>query len=235
MPIELKYWNGRGLMEVPRMMLSVSGKEFTDSRLSDPVTAGDTAANLGRMPLLVTEEGECIGQSSAINFYAASVCNFMGQNATEASKILAITEHVKELNTAWRNLVPWGAEPTSDILDKWFDTGATDATGPADGSKRNERNLTWWLGRIENTVGNNFAVGNQLSLADFVLYNILGEFLTDNEVNEGFAEHRRYPFGDKKRTDSKLTQFPKLKSIIDSVANHAHVQKYLAARGPQGF
>ena len=217
------------------MMLSAAGKEYTDSRLSNPVDAGNTDANLGRMPICVAENGEAIGQSSAINFYVASVCNFMGQNTTEAGKIMAITEHVKEMNTAFRAICPYGAEPTNDILEKWFDSGATDTSGPADGSKRAERNLTWWLGRIENTVENNYAVGGKLSLADFVLYNTLGEFLTDSEIAAGFAEHRRYPFGDKKRMDAKLEQFPKLKSIIASVANDAQIQKYLAGRGPQGF
>ena len=33
------------------------------------------------------------------------------------------------------------------------------------------RYLTWWMGRIENSLGNNgFAVGNKLSLGDVYLY-----------------------------------------------------------------
>jgi len=222
-------------MEVPRMMLASAGKEYVDTRISDPTQAGDTSCNLGRVPICVTEEGESIGQSAAIYNYVASVCNYNGDNVTDASKIMAITEHVKELNTAWRALCPWGTEATADVLSKWFDTGAIDTTGAADGSKRAERHLTWWLGRIENTVGANFAVGNRLSLADFVLYNALAEFLSDSEVNPDFAQHRRYAFGDKARTDAKLAQFPKLNSIIQSVATNPQVQKYLAGRGVQGF
>lgn len=50
-PIHLKYWNGRGLMEVPRMLLAAAGKTgtYTDGRYSAP--EGDLTANLGRMPI----------------------------------------------------------------------------------------------------------------------------------------------------------------------------------------
>ena len=30
--VELKYWNGRGLMEVPRMMMAIAGKPYKASK-----------------------------------------------------------------------------------------------------------------------------------------------------------------------------------------------------------
>jgi hypothetical protein len=32
---ELKYWNGRGLMDTPRMMMVIAGKKFQDVRIGD--------------------------------------------------------------------------------------------------------------------------------------------------------------------------------------------------------
>lgn len=46
--VTLKYWNGRGLMEVPRMCMAIGGKTFTDSRNDAP--PANLEANLGRMP-----------------------------------------------------------------------------------------------------------------------------------------------------------------------------------------
>ena len=31
----LKYWNGRGLMDAPRMMMAIAGKPYNDVRIGD--------------------------------------------------------------------------------------------------------------------------------------------------------------------------------------------------------
>merc|ERR1719509_347296 len=83
-PLTLKYWNGRGLMEVPRMLLAKAGKtagtDYTDGRYtSDPPTGnemalkdvGDLSANMGRMPVVESTAGS-VGQSVAINYFVAA-------------------------------------------------------------------------------------------------------------------------------------------------------------------
>ena len=93
--ITLKYWNGRGLMEVPRLMFALAGKAYTDVRIGDaaPCTPyseiGDLSANLGRVPLCVSSEGS-IGQSAAINFYVASTLGLMGNGHFQAAQILSM-------------------------------------------------------------------------------------------------------------------------------------------------
>ena len=91
--------------------------DYEDGRFSAP--SGDLSANLGRMPLVITQNNECIGQSSAINFYVASESGLMGKSTLETAQIISISEHLKEMIEAFRKLVPWGTEPTSEALNKW--------------------------------------------------------------------------------------------------------------------
>ena len=138
--LTLKYWNGRGLMEVPRMMLAISGKfpgsGYEDWRPTDGYAEvqkmGDALnANLGRMPVIETSEGD-IGQALAINYFVASQCGLMGGSTFEAATILAFAEHVRECGDAYRKLVPYGSAPEKKDLDTWFGTkGASDHSGVA--------------------------------------------------------------------------------------------------------
>lgn len=116
--LELKYWAGRGLMEVPRLLLAIDGKfpqdgDYQDGRYTtDPVSAGDDrrafadlkdqmGSNLGRMPIAKDGEKGSIGQSGAINFLVASKTGLMGGSAFEAAAILSVQEHIAEMNKAY--------------------------------------------------------------------------------------------------------------------------------------
>lgn len=217
------------------MLLAIAGKfpgeGYTDGRYSAPPAGLE--ANLGRMPVCSTDAGS-IGQSAAINFYIASECDLMGSNNLEAAQIIGICEHVKEMVTAYRTLVPYGQEPTEEALSKWFTAGATDATGPADGAARSERFLKWFSGRIEAVLGQQFAVGGKLSLADVTLYNAYCEVLKIEEAG-GKASYLCEPFGSLEKTKAILAAYPKLASCCASVAMNSNVQKWLTTRGPQGF
>lgn len=236
--ITLQYWGGRGLMEVPRVMLALAGKfpsegAYTDSRLTAAPEGSE--ANLGRMPLCKVGD-ESIGQSAAINYFIAVENGFLGSSNLEAAKITGIAEHLRETGENFRKLVAYGAAPTEEALEKWFNGGATDVTGTADGSARDSRFLTWFAGRIEHCLGNNgFAVGNKLSLADVLLHNMFAETLADEQAPAGLASHRKEPFGDKVKTSAFLEKHPKIKASVDAVANHPNFQRWLSERGSQGF
>ena len=187
------------------------------------------------MPVVAVGESS-VGQSFAINYFLAAENNLLGSNNLEAAQILAIGEHLRELLTAFRAIVPWGTEPSTEALEKWFEQGATDSTGTADRAGQSTRFLTWWLGRIEATLGDKgFAVGDKLSLADVQLFFILADYLRENEVTGDFPAWKREPFGSKARTDAILAKHPKLLASVDAVRNNANVQKWLATRGVQGF
>lgn len=220
------------------MLLAIAGKfpgdDYTDARHSSPADAGDLTQNLGRMPVL-ENNGETIGQSAAINNYLANELGLNGSNHLEAARIVSIFEHLKELNTAYRAIMPWGAEPTEEGLDKWFNTGATDATGVADGANRSTRHMAWWLARIEATLGNHgYAVGNKLSVADVMLFFFFGDNLSP-EVHPETPAWKREVFYSKERTDAAIAQHPKIAASVRAVAENANIQKWLSVRGHQAF
>lgn len=235
----LKYWDGRGLMEVPRMMLAIAGRfpgsGYEDGRYSAPPPAG-LEANLGRMPVLETATGGSIGQSAAINFYLASELGLMGSTAFEAAQIIGISEHLSEMAAAYRALVPYGTEPSEEQTRSWFEGGAMDVEGPADASQRSTRYLRWWMGRVEAVLGGGgFAVGNTLTLADVLLYNAFSEHLSASHTAEDTPEWRRHPFGSGERMEQARAAHPKIRAICDSVAANENVQQWLSTRGLQRF
>jgi hypothetical protein len=68
---------------------------YIDARHSR-APAGDLLdANLGRFPLIQTSEGVSIGQSSAINYYIASICGLLGKCAAETALVLSFCAHVQ--------------------------------------------------------------------------------------------------------------------------------------------
>lgn len=65
-------------------------------------------SNLGRMPVCVAD-GVSIGQGGAIAQYIASTHGLMGSGPAEAGQIVSIAEALRELDQAYRGLVPYGA------------------------------------------------------------------------------------------------------------------------------
>ncbi len=233
----LKYWNGRGLMEPARIMLSVAKIPFTDVRVGDdedPNTAGDLSSNLGRLPVAVID-GVSIGQSAAINYAVASACGLMGTTAAEAAQIIAIAEHVKELVTSYRRLVPYGTDPSPAAIATFFeDTTASDVTGAADYAHEKLRFLLWHLSRIQQVVGSaGFAVGDRLSLADVLLFCALGDTLAADRAKGQLPRWKREPFGDAARTAAVLQRFPRIAACVASAEKAA--AEWLRVRPAQEF
>lgn len=220
-------------------MMAISGKfpgdGYNDVRVKGTSDAGNSLdANLGRVPLCEGPNGS-IGQSGAINYFIASECGLLGSSSFEAAQIMNFTEHIKELNTAFRDSVPWGKEPTEDGLNKFFEPNdATDFEGPADGSKRPSRGLLWFMGRMERLVGDGFAVGGKLSLADVALFNVFADTLPEAE-HADMPAWKREPFTSSARTQAALAAHPRLNACIQSVANNENAKKWMETRGPQGF
>ena len=258
--LHLKYWAGRGLMEVPRMLLALRGKyasngDFIDGRYTtdkdhvDGKTQFDFAdvsnsltANLGRMPVLTHPGVGDVGQSAAINFYVASELGLMGANNFEAAFILMIQEHIKETNLAFRKNVPYGKPPETGALDAWFEGGALDKSpAPADSKRRSERNLRWYAARIDaclpdSAIETGCAVGSSPTLADVLLYNMFAEFLHDHEAASTVAQYKREPFASKARTNKVLAECaPKIKAVCAAVAANKNIATYLKNRGVQRF
>ena len=211
------------------------GEGYTDGRFQAAPESG-LEANLGRMPVLSLESGESVGQSAAINYFVAAENGFMGANNLEGAQIIAISEHLKEMVTAWRALVPGGTEPSAETLTTWFEGGADDVAGAAVGANRSTRYATWYLGRIEAVLGSNgFAVGGKLSLADVLLFNLLADNLTDETAPADTPSWKKETFGSKAATEAALSKYPKIKASVDAVAANPLTQRWMSSRGVQYF
>lgn len=187
------------------------------------------------MPIVSVGE-ESVGQSVAIYLYLALENGLAGNSNLETAQVLSVFEHIKEMNTAYRTVVPAGTEPTVEAHEKWFNEGATDVLGTADSSKRTSRYLKWWMGRIEQSLDpEGYAVGNKLSAADIALYYVFAEELKDEEAPESSPKWSREPFGSKLKVTTALENYPRIKASVNAVANNENFKKWLNLRGVQGF
>jgi hypothetical protein len=74
-----------------------------------------------------------------------------------------------------------------------------------------------------------------LSLADVLIWSAFGDNLTIEDCLGDLPAWRRECFGSKERTNAALEAYPKIKAIVDKVANHENVEKWLKTRGKQRF
>jgi len=231
--ITLKYFDGRGLAEVPRMMLSIAGVKFVDERYpisvkdgeGPPISradfsaftadaeAGKLVSNLGRLPILETAQG-AVGGSKGIKSYIANTFGLSGGSPFECSKVETICDVVDDISKAFEK---------QDDKEKWFTVSAKD------GCKQGERQLQWFLHGLEALVGENgHAVGSNFTIADIVLYHFFGDECTTKGM---FGSPEVQPMGDKQKTAVCLISYaPKVMRIVEEVGKHPRMREYLENR-----
>lgn len=101
MAVSLTYFDGRGLGEIPRLLLHEAGVKFEDRRLKD-IAALKPELPFGQVPLY--QEGDFkLVQSQAIARYIARTHNLYGKDAHEAAQIDSVIDGVNDLRTHERN------------------------------------------------------------------------------------------------------------------------------------
>ena len=99
--LTLKYFDARGAAETTRVLLAIGGIAYTDHRYAigpgfeapefkADKESGALARNLGRAPLLLTDEG-AIGQSKAMERYVAGQAGLMGSTPFEVTLSLSLS------------------------------------------------------------------------------------------------------------------------------------------------
>merc|ERR1712031_57862 len=103
--------------------------------------------------------GRSLNETNAVMYYVAEQCGYMPANSMDRAEALMICDHIYEdviVNVAY---AIWDKRDwDKDVLGGW--------NGPDDGLPLKYKNLEGILSK--STSG--FAVGNQLSMADFYIY-----------------------------------------------------------------
>jgi glutathione S-transferase len=127
--------------------------------------AGSLVLNMGRAPVLVVD-GESIGQSAAIERYAARRLGLYGASEIEGAKIDMLGEHLADIKKTYQDAKKKEKAGQEGAVDKWF----------AD-------DLPSWLAKLEACLGatTGFAVGAKTSLADAKIYVFMKEYFDNLE------------------------------------------------------
>jgi glutathione S-transferase len=147
---KLIYFNGRGRAEVARLIFADKGIDYVDERVSDGFAQLKPTLPFGQLPVLEVN-GIVIPQSVAITRYLAREHGLYGKNSAEGALADAIIDGLHDMRAA---------------VDKGVD----------DAAKAEARRK--WLSHFErllknNNGGNGFLVGNDITFADYWMFNSL--------------------------------------------------------------
>lgn len=164
--------------------------------------------NLNRAPILVTPDGQTIGQSKAIERYLSRKYGLMGSTPEDEATIDCIAEHCRDVKDAAR------AKGFSK-----FTKNKTDDEKAKDRKEWFEQDMPAMLAKIEEAVeetsaSSGYSFGTQTSYADVVIWALLRDcFAADLE--------------DTKKASEK---FIALNGICDQVASNPGVAKWISER-----
>ena len=218
----LRYFDAKGAGEVIRTLFAAAECDYEDFRykfnmVDDKPTIekqhpvdkerGLFKANLDRLPIL-EHLGMSIGQSKTIERYVAKDLGFYGKSSAESYRIDTFTEHVRDVRDAWAKVRgnPFGP-PDADLLEKkekWY-----------------TEDMKKWCERLEKVIENGtegFCVGDQLSLADILLYVTLTQ-----------------TFDNAERALEARDTCVKMNKVIENVGNLPGIKKWLQSRPDNRF
>jgi glutathione S-transferase len=219
-PMELKYFDLRGAAETARIILAIGGEEYTDTRYAitpgsfdapefkAAKESGDLDMNLGRAPLLITEEGT-IGQSKAIERFLAKKFGLMGSTDFEAAQIDCISEHCRDVKDA--------------SAKKGFSAFTRDKTDEEKAAARKEwfeSDMPAMLEKVEKSVAltsgkDGFAVGSNTSYADIAIFSLLQDCTLETDAED---------------TSKAAEKCSNLLAIANRIAGEENVAKYVESR-----
>ena len=216
--MKLVYFDGRGLAETSRILLSIANEQYEDFRYpiniidwkthqsENPEFENDKQNNkllksLNKLPYLEVS-GNIIHQSKSIERFLAYNFNMMGDIPIESAQIDAICETIRDFKDAYQKVRRLPENEREAGLDDWFTVTLVDK-----------------LKLLENILGNDgFCVGVRLSLADVVLFTFLTQFFDNVESAK-----------------NAYNQVLKVNEIIDKVGNLPQVIDWINNRPDTAF
>jgi len=166
----LTYFAGRGLGEIPRLLLAEAGVQYTDNRREN-IDELKASLPFGQVPLYEEPNGVRLVQSNTISRYIARQHNLYGKNAQEAALIDQWIDGIGDFRAAFR-----GAKTDEEK------------------AKFKSEALPKWFGHFEKLAHANFEkhhvlVGDQFSWADIALYYVVDFVATDATHAGVLANH----------------------------------------------
>lgn len=177
--MRLVYFNARGLAETSRFLLALGQINYEDFRypiqiidwerhiiikdeFDDDKNQGKLLKSLNKLPYLEVDN-QIISQSKSIERYLAKRLNMMGTNDIEAALIDSICECVRDIKDAYQKVRRTNENNRPQAMDIWFNETLPNKLKSLDYIMDND----------------NHAVGNNLTLADVVLYYLIIQFFDD--------------------------------------------------------
>jgi len=168
---KLHYFNGRGRAETARLIFAAAGQKFEDVRYEHaqwPTVKSEMP--LGQMPVLEFD-GTKLPQSITIARFLAKEFNLAGKDNFEQAKVDAVVDTINDLVAAFMPSRREQDEAKKQELTKKFQTEEL---------PKHLQNLEVLRKLYGN--GGPFFVGNSLTLADLLFYDI-GETLLQVDPN----------------------------------------------------
>lgn len=225
--LELKYFDARGAAETSRLLLTLAGAEYVDTRYT--ITPGtmqsptflaakesnELEMNLSRAPVLVVDDDVVIGQSRTIERFIARTFGLMGDGSElEASLVDCITEHCRDVKDAQ--------------MKKGFSFFTRDKTDEEKAAAREEWfsiDMPMMLGKIDTVVQQTsaergYAVGRQTSYADVVIFTLIADCTMQDDTKDALKAAEKCEY---------------LKAIVNRISSDGKVKKWLQERPASKF
>jgi len=214
--LTLRYFDGRGVAEMARMLFAIAGEAYDDKRYTFSFgtpgdfstiqreefdadkAAGRMDVAMGKLPIL--ESGDfALPQSKAIERYLSKRFGMMGDTMEEEAWIDAVAEHARDINDAYSRkglMFMKDKEKKAEIQEKWL-----------------KEELPVLLQKLEAALpgSDGFAVGSKMSLADVCIFKLLKDTYDEDP-------------------EAAYSDCPKLTAIAIAVGKNEGLQKWLSER-----
>eukprot|EP00978_Attheya_sp_CCMP212_P026775 scaffold88651_cov68-Attheya_sp.AAC.1 len=242
------YFDARGRAELTRCIFRLGSKEFVDHRFPIAFKTDDEGkpaggfevkeyeveklkgtflVNMDRLPVLELN-GCMIGQSAAMERAAARYCGMMGATDTDQAVIDCIVENVRDVKDSWRSItLKYGFPPSPEKTDakkEWF-------TKPAVTKEPGPGGFRQLMTRLNASLPSSppesiqFAVGESITLADVVIWNLLKETFTEPDDIAMMEE----------AMTADETSVERLVAIADHIQNTPAMKEWLKVRPESMF
>lgn len=228
--MKLTYFNGRGLAEVSRLLFAASKTEYTDYRY--PITMLEWSRykkvvheefeqdksddklwrSMGKLPFLEIGN-DLIFHSKSIERFLAKRFLMMGKNSLEEAFINSVCDTIGDLKYEYQYIQLCSAEKKALATKEYFNKTLPICLNDLDRIISSKNMNLDYIVELDT-----YVIGEQLSLADIVIFSFLADF-----------------FDDKSDVLKAYENCNTLKEIVKTVGNKECIKKWLVERPETSF